>query len=154
LRIENGQVKLLNSQFSILNFVLFVIIALAAINPILLRIPFDDLAAMGSAYERTPDGPWWPDYPAFLRDVNAVTKPGDSIAIAVPATRWEFGYSYAYYRASYFLAGREVLPLFTADDAILPENLNRAKYVAVWNARVPGKWRIVGSGHHGVLLVH
>ena len=68
---------------------------------------------------------------------------------------WDGGYSYAYYRASYFLSGREVLPLVTRQDKPVLDNFKRAKFIAVWQKRVSDDTRhVVWSGHHGVLLGH
>ena len=52
-------------------------------------------------------------------------------AVIVPIMRWETGYSYAFYRASYFLTGREVLPVVTPDNGRLPQNFRAAKYIAL-----------------------
>ena len=76
-----------------------------------------------------------PEYPAFLAEVARRTKPGQSIAIVVPMRHWDAGYSYAYYRASYFLAGRRVVPLVDPDDRVHPERLREADFIAAW--RVP-----------------
>jgi hypothetical protein len=101
-----------------------------------------------------PDrGGWWPSYPAFLDELRSVTKPGDTIAVVVPPKTWDGGYSYAYYRASYFLAGRQVLPVVDDANRALPQNIAAAHYLAVWRAPVPPGWRVVWSGHRGALLV-
>ena len=93
-----------------------------------------------------------PDYPAFLAEVARRTKPNQSIAIVVPMRHWDAGYSYAYYRASYFLAGRRVVPLVDPDDRVHPERLREADFVAAW--RVPEFYgpQVVWQGHGGVLL--
>ncbi|HUP65236.1 MAG TPA: hypothetical protein VM557_08145, partial [Thermoanaerobaculia bacterium] len=64
---------------------------------------------------------------------------GSRVAIVVPMREWERGYAWAYYRASWFLAGREVVPLLDEDDRFLRENLQRADFVASWGgeARLP-----------------
>lgn len=134
--------------------VLFIAIAVACGNPIYLTlVPIGDRARLHRAYTVMPDrGGWWPDYPAFLDAVRAQTKPGDTITLVVPKMKWDEGYSYAYYRASYFLAGRRVLPLVLDHDVPHPENLAAAQYVAAWGARPPGAWRVVLRAHHGELL--
>lgn len=90
----------------------------------------------------------WPEYPLFLEGVRAHTQTGDRIAISVPAINRD-AYQYAYYRASYLLAGREVLPLYYPDAR--PENLANAKYLAVWHAPAPPA-HVVWQGDDGVLL--
>ncbi|HEY8133496.1 MAG TPA: hypothetical protein VII12_16590, partial [Thermoanaerobaculia bacterium] len=83
------------------------------------------------------------------------TQNGDSVVIVVPMLKWDEGYSYAYYRASYFLAGREVLPLVTPDDRPHPENVRTARYIAGWHMRrQPGLGEVVWEGEGGVLLRH
>lgn len=134
----------------------FVVTTAVAVNPILLRLPFSDRARLGSALTamQEPRG-YYPDYPEFLESVREHTKRGDSICLVVPSTNWNSAYSHAYLRATYLLAGREVLPVITPDSRPAPQNLNRARYVAIWN--VPGGsdlGRTVLEQHRGRLLVH
>jgi len=117
----------------------------------LFQLPFIDRAEAVRTRARTPDGSW-PDYPAFLEGVREHTKPGDSIAIIVPAMTWDDGYSYAYYRASYFLTGREVLPLVKAGNVRLPQNFRGAKYVAVFGVGLRTPADVVWRGGRGALL--
>jgi hypothetical protein len=133
----------------------FIVIAIACLNPVMLRFPFQDRAAMHEAFTAYPDrGIWYPNYIRFLEQVRLRTRPGETIAIAAAVPRWDGGYSYAYYRASYFLAGREVLPLVTPLDHAVPENLVRAQYVAVWRAQVRASRPVVYRGFDGELLGH
>jgi hypothetical protein len=100
-----------------------------------------------------PDrGGWAPDFPAFLDDVRHATQRGDRVALLVPKRVWDDGYSYAYFRASYFLAGREVLPIFDEAGKVLPQNIARARYLAAWRVPPPRNWRVVMSSHRGMLL--
>ena len=132
---------------------LFAIVALR-IEPQLLQLPFISRRPLTEMLLRLPDREWQ-QYPRFLQQVRAHTKDGDTIAVLVPALKWDDGYSYAYYRASYFLAGREVLPLITADDRSHPENLRAARYVAVWRRPAnSGMGAMVWAGEGGVLLRH
>lgn len=80
-----------------------------------------------------------PELRGLLSEVRKRTEPGDRIALIAPVHRWHEGYAYAYYRASYELAGREVVPLVTWWDEQVPENLRFANYVLAWNsvAEVP-----------------
>jgi hypothetical protein len=59
---------------------------------------------------------------------------------------------YAYYRASYFLTGRTVVPLFGPEGERQTENFQRAKYLALWHVRVPPTVRVVWSGEGGSLV--
>src|ERR1043166_3908692 len=125
----------------------FVALAIFSIHPSLFRFALADRAAMHQAMTRYPDRRW-EAYPAFLEQVRARTKPGESIAIVVPGMRWDDGYSYAYYRASYFLAGREVLPLVNPEDGRIPQNLRAAKYVAAFGVTLRLPADVVWQGEH------
>src|SRR5256885_11697693 len=113
-----------------LALLLFAALALLAIDPVVMRVALTPRAVMHRFFTIFPDRLWYPDYPAFLEEVRAHTRPGDTIAILVPSMRWEAGYSYAYYRASYVLAGREVLPLVQPDNSTVPQNIARDAFVA------------------------
>jgi hypothetical protein len=126
-------------------------IVVMCIEPRLLQMPFRDRAADARALTVFPDR-FWPQYPRFLEGVRAHTKPGDSITVIVPAMGWDDGYSYAYYRASYFLTGREVLPLVTPENGRLPENLRAAKYVAAFGVRLRAPAEVVWAGEGGALV--
>lgn len=132
---------------------LLAIVALR-IEPQLLRLPFQDRRALADGLRRYPDRGFG-DYPRFLQGVREHTQGGDSITIMVPVMNWDGGYAYAYYRASYFLAGRQVLPLLTPDNRVHPENFDRARLVASWRRELPaGLGREVWRGEGGVLLRH
>jgi hypothetical protein len=126
-------------------------IVVLGVSSRLLRLPFIDRAPAARELARYPDHPW-PDYPRFLEGVREHTKPGDSIAIIVPRMSWDGGYSYAYYRASYFLTGREVLPLLTPKNVRLQQNFRAAKYVAVFGVGLRAPADVVWRGGRGALL--
>lgn len=136
--------------------VLFVALALLSVSTdaIVFKVALSNRPKMNLVFTDLPDH-GWTGYPQFLENVRAHTQPGDSIALVVPSMRWDDGYSYAYYRASYFLTGREVLPLVRRDDAAVPQNFGRATYVAAWHRNVKDATRhVVWSGDGGVLLGH
>jgi|SRR5205085_7484460 len=135
-----------------LAFLCLAVIVVSSIEYRLLRILFTDRAPLSAAFERSADAAWFPDYPAFLRGVRAHTTGGDSVAIVVPPAKWDDGYAYAYYRASYFLAGREVLPVVTPKDKVVISNFHRARYAAFWHVRPPVNARIVWQGNGGTLV--
>lgn len=118
----------------------------------LMRLPFMNREPIGMALTMKPDR-LWPPFPRFIQGVREHTQPGDSIAIVTPTLAWDEGYSYAYYRASYILSGREVLPVSLDDNRPRPENLKRAKYLAVWGRGVPpDRSAVIWQGEGGVLL--
>jgi hypothetical protein len=114
-------------------------------------LPFIDRASLEQHFEAVPDH-GWEGYPEFLAQVRARTRNGDRIAIIVPARHWDDGYSYAYYRASYLLAGRQVVPLVQMDDRLAMENLGAASYLAAWRMAPPPGHPIVWQGNEGVLV--
>jgi len=135
-------------------FALLCLIAIIGfrINPKLLSLPFIDRRPLAASMRLYPDQRW-PQYPRFLDGVRSRTRDGDSIALLFPIMNWNAGYADAYYRASYFLAGCEVLPLVTADDRPHPENLRTAHYVAAWQLDLqPGRGALVWRGEGGELV--
>lgn len=94
----------------------------------------------------------FPLYARFLTAVASRTSPGQSIVIAAPMGGWGSGYAYAYYRASYLLAGRRVIPLMDKDDRMYYERLSDGDLVAFWGKGVPpGPYEVVWRGSGGVL---
>lgn len=90
--------------------------------------------------------------PRFLAEVALRTEPGQSIAIAAPTRYWMGGYAYAYYRASYFLTGRRVIPLIDPDDSMHLDRLGEADLIAVWGTGgLRGPYEVIWSGHGGAL---
>lgn len=130
---------------------LFALIILTSLEPTLLRLPFSDRSRLRDWTELAADRAWYPGYPKFLEALRAHTANGQTMALVVPVKQWESGYMYAYYRASYFLAGREVLPVIGPDDRPIPENIARAPMLAAWHVDVRGG-RPVWRGEGGVLL--
>ena len=71
----------------------------------------------------------------LLLETAPRTFPGAKIAIALPFGAWEGGYGYGYYRASYLLPGRQVVPLLVpGEDRPAPQNLAVADYVLSWHS--------------------
>ena len=127
-------------------------IVISRIQPNYVWRPFFDFAALKSEYVRWAD--WWPQYPLFLDGVRANTKNGDSIVIITPVKSWDPGYAYAFFRGSYFLAGRKVLPYVSYETVLHPENLRAAQYVAVYRTEAPPESpsSVVWRGKFGELL--
>jgi hypothetical protein len=135
-----------------LAFVCLAVVIVASVEYRLLRILFVDRTALRAAFARSADTGWHPDYPDFLRGVAAHTANGDTIAVIVPPAKWDEGYAYAYYRASYFLAGREVLPVVTPKNAVVKDNFFRARFAAFWHVKPPANARVVWQGSGGWLV--
>jgi hypothetical protein len=135
-----------------LAIVLFAAIVTAAVQQRLIRLGATLRPETRALLANAAD-PRFPSYPQFLETVRAATKPGDTIAIVFPASDWDHGYAYGYYRASYVLAGREVLPLLTPASEPIATNFTRAKYIAVYRARIAGgPYRVIASTADGALV--
>ena len=135
-----------------LMFVAFAAIFIARFDPSLLRFPFQNRAALAPAFD-FPQGEWR-QYSAFLREVREHTRPGERVLVLVPPqTNWEASDSYAYYRASYVLTGREVLPFRDESHRAHPANLAHAELVAAWHTPAPPTHaKVVWAGEGGVLV--
>lgn len=116
------------------------------------RYLYTDRDRLGSFLRALPDSRT-PSYPQFLDQVRQHTSPGDSVAILVPMRYWNEGYAYAYFRASYLLADRKVVPLVDANDRLLLNRLDSVDYVAAWRQPAAlGSFREVWKGPEGILL--
>jgi len=114
---------------------LIALMAIGSVDWSLVSLPFTDLAAVREVIAQIPDRAA-PEYPHFLDGVRARTPDGATIAIVMPRQ------PYGYYRASYFLTGRTVIPVID----------ERAGYVAQWpGAATPADFTVVWSGYGGVL---
>lgn len=126
-----------------LSLLFFILIAVASI----------DLDVFRNALHPPADTFQSDEYEAFLNGVRRHTRPGDSIALLLPTQKWNQGYDFAFYRASYVLSGREVLPVIGPGDSLHVENVRRASHVAVWRLRTEGLERpTVWSWNGGQLL--
>ncbi len=132
---------------------LLIVLAIFAlrIDRRILLLPFLDREPISTALEQRADR-LWPEFPRFIAGVRERTQNGDTIALVVPTLNWDKGYSYAYYRASYLLAGREVLPLAMDDGRLELLNFRRAKYIAAFGRFPPSHLTEVWSGEGGTLL--
>ena len=148
----NRELRTANWRRRVLALLALTGIVLLRLEPQLLRLPFINREPLARGFTAYPDR-LAPEYARFLQAVRDRTRSGDSVVMVVPMVRWDDGYAYAYYRASYFLAGREVLPLITSDDRAHQENYDAARYVAAWRWNVPSaRHQIVWRGEGGTLL--
>jgi hypothetical protein len=133
----------------------FAALALAAvvatrIEPAYLGMLFGDRDARTRAFVPIIDARW-PQYAGFIEGVRAHTAPGDTIAIVTPDSEPREAYPFAYYRASYYLAGREVLPVIDPQGgAPIPQNRAAARYIAVFG-EAPVAGELVWKGESGAL---
>lgn len=117
---------------------LFAAIVLFTLDPLILQLSLPPRRPSAEALARRADPN--PELAVFLAGVHARTEHGDSVVLLLPAVLNRQKEAYLY-RASYHLAGRDVL---------LPEDLREAKYVAAWRVRVSGD--VVWADHGGALV--
>jgi hypothetical protein len=112
-------------------------------EPFFFDVYFADRAEASRLLTEGPDQAA-PGYAAFLSEVRQQTPPDARVAIFVPMRKWDGGYQYAYYRASYALVPREVIPLVDPDDEAHLGRVDRADYVASWRMapEIPGFVRV------------
>lgn len=136
----------------VLYAILVAAILAGGFQPFFFRVFFTDRSAAAAELAAGPDRAF-PGFAAFVREVRERTPEGARIAIVVPMRRWSGGYEYAYYRASYILTAREVIPLVDSDDSAHLERVAKADWVAAWRMapRIPSFTPVWSSGQ-GALL--
>jgi hypothetical protein len=133
--------------------VAFALILIGGLEPFYLRIFAIDRAREGATFAELPFRKMT-GLKDFLEGVDAHTPPRARIAIWVPFRQWEGGYGYAYYRASYLLPGKQLVPLLALhEDRVAFSNLAQADYVASFGERIeaPG-FEKCWQDAHGTLL--
>jgi len=100
----------------------------------------------------------WPDrrapgYRELLEEADRRLPASARVAVLYSPREWAEGYSYAYYRAQYFLAGRIVIPLAWTDRARF-ERLEEAEYVVAYRSTLPqgAAWESLFSTPEGAIL--
>lgn len=92
-----------------------------------------------------------PGYAELLRAADGLIPSGARVAVVFPTLDWPRGYSYAYYRAQYLLAGRVVVPLSWFDRP-RPERIAEAEYVVVYRTAAPaGRWDVLFENGDGAI---
>lgn len=131
----------------------FAAIAIGSFQTLYLRIYRWDAAALRTQWTELPYRRV-PGLRHVLIETERRTPPGARILLATPHKPGEGGYRYAYTRAQYLLAGREVVPLrdpFSEKD--LPPRLHTVDYIACWHdCAAPRGFAVVWKDPDGVLL--
>jgi hypothetical protein len=141
------------SVLRLLAAIAFAAIVIGSIEPFYLRIFFADGEHMRQSMTELPYRKL-PGFRRFITGVDAHTPPGARIAIWIPYAGWDGGYGYGYYRAPFFLTGKQVVPLQVPFvDKPAPENVALADYVAAWHgAPAISGFVPIWSDEDGVLL--
>ena len=121
------------------------------LKPFYVRFFVADRAGWARFLEAFPDRRA-PGYLELLRSAGERIPPGARVAIVFPTLDWSGGYSYAYFRAQYVLAGRVVVPLSWVDRA-RPERIEDAEYAVVYRAEPPGgRWAVLFQNGDGAVV--
>ena len=90
----------------------------------------------------------------MLIEVDRRTPHGARVLLATPHRSGEGGYRYAYARAQYLLAGRELVPLLDPyTEQRVPLQLDSVDYIACWHeCAAPRGFAVVWKSSDGVLL--
>ena len=148
------------------------VLALAALaagsfQPFYLRIWRQDLRALNAFLTELPYRKV-PGMRALLVEVDRRTPLGARILFVTPHRSWEGGYDYAFRRAQYLLAGRELVPMLDEGagrraqgagetpppDVLLPPapRALRPDYIVCWSAcAMPAEFAVVWRDEHGTL---
>lgn len=129
-------------------------IAAGAFQPFYLKVLTLDRAKLRAAWVELP----YRKVPGLRKgmvEIAARTPPDARILLWTPHRSWEGGYNYAYRRAQYLLAGREVLSLLAnGRDELDPRGIGEAQYIACWPECPPPPPGFVPAwkGEGGMLL--
>lgn len=131
----------------------WIAIGAGVFQPLYLRIHTLDGGALRALWTEAPFRRI-PGLRAMLLEVEARTNPGDRVLLWTPHRPWQGGYGYAFRRAQYVLAGRDVIPLLDrARDVVDERSIDRAQYVACWPSCPPlAGFDLVWRGEPGMLL--
>jgi hypothetical protein len=129
---------------------LFAALVLFGLKPFYARFLVADRQAWGTRLDAFPDRRA-PGYVDLLREADPRIPAGSRVAIVFPTLDWPGGYSYAYFRAQYLLAGRVLIPLSWFDRP-QPERIEEADFVVVYRAAPPrGRWQILFQNRNGAV---
>lgn len=132
----------------ILGGVLFAALLYVGLQPLYARFLFIDRDPWATMLSTFPDRRT-PTYPALVARAAEVIPTGASVAVIYPTLEWHRGYSYAYFRAQYFLSGRRIIPLGWPTGR-QEERLDDAEWVIVFSAVPPdGEWTVVYEAPDG-----
>lgn len=127
-------------------------LVLVGVRPFYLGFLLADRTRWGARFEAWPDRSA-PAYRDLLLEANHIIPAAGRVAVLFSPLDWGEGYSYAYYRAQYLLAGRIVIPLAWTDRARL-DRLDEADYVVAYRSALPpgGGWELLFSSAEGAIL--
>ena len=131
----------------------FAAIAIGSFQKLYLQILVRDATALHAQYTELPYRRV-PGLRQMLVEAGRRTPQNARILLATPHKPGEGGYRYAYARAQYILAGRELVPLLDpSTEKPLPLRLDQVDYIACWSdCATPRGFAVVWKSKDGVLL--
>jgi hypothetical protein len=128
-------------------------IGIGAFQQLYLRIHFVDPTSTRLQWTEFPYRRV-PGLRGMLFQVEQRTPQRAAVLLWTPHRPWQGGYGYAFRRAQYVLAGRDVIPYLDRErDVDMPQNVARADYIACWPAcpTFPG-FEVTWRSRDGMLL--
>ncbi len=135
-------------------FATWIVIAAGCFQPFYLRIFSLDITSLRARWTELPYRKT-PGFRSAIAEIGQRTPRGARILLWTPHHTWEGGYEYAFRRAQYLLAGRDVLPLLVErQDAFDARNAKAAQFIACWPQcpPTPPGFAEVWRGDSGTLL--
>ena len=131
----------------------FAAIAVGSFQTLYLDIWRRDAAQMRAQWTELPYRKL-PGLRQLLVEADRRTPQGARILLATPHKPGEGGYRYAYARALYILAGRELVPLLDpTSEKRVPLRLESVDYIACWgDCAAPRGFAVIWKSNDGALL--
>ncbi|HJQ41262.1 MAG TPA: hypothetical protein VKB93_29330 [Thermoanaerobaculia bacterium] len=131
----------------------FLAIAIGSFEPFYLRIYGIDSTTLRANWTELPYRKV-PGLRRMLVEVDRRTPKGARVLLATPHRAGEGGYRYAYARAQFLLAGRQLVPLLEPfTEKRVPLQLQSVDYIACWHeCATPNGFQIIWKSDDGVLL--
>lgn len=130
---------------------LFAALVITGLRPFYARFLAADRQGWARHFDAFPDRRA-PGYVDLLREAGARIPMGSRVAVVFPTLDWPRGYSYAYYRAQYLLAGRVVIPLSWVDGPRV-SRIEEAEYLVVYRSVLPRvEWEVLFENGDGAVV--
>lgn len=131
--------------------VLLAALAYIGLQPVYAQFLIVDRRPWAEMLSKFPDRRT-PAYADLVRKAAETIPEGASVAVLYSTLDWHRGYSYAYFRAQYFLPGRVVIPLGWPTGS-RPERIEEATWAIVYGTGAPdGHWTVMLQMPDGQLL--
>lgn len=117
-------------------------LAIGSFQSFYLRVWRQDFGALNAYLTELPYRKV-PGMRTLLIEADRRTPLGARILFATPHKTWDDGYTYAFRRAQYLLAGKDVIPMLGP--------AREADYVVCWRCAPPRGFRVIFRNENGTL---